>query len=163
MVKRGEASITAFLRAHRLRACATAVVLPPTSISFEWHSLLGCAMSRKPIWPLHAAACPTPLSPSLPFRAIRESAFGTVSPAARPVAEASQEVADESVWRSAVSRAPFSVCQRGARASAPHPWTRRHPRNQSGCREYALRSLRLDCRALMMRIVSLPCPNLRIV
>ena len=112
---------------------------------------------------LHVDAFPTPLFPLLPFRAIHESAFGTASPGARPDAEASQEAADECVSQSAASRGPFSACRPGARASAPHPSTRQHQRNQSGCREYALRSLRLDCRALMMRIVSLPCPNLRIV
>lgn len=51
MVERGEASITVFLRAHRLRACATAAVLPPKSISFEWHSLLGYAMLSNQIGP----------------------------------------------------------------------------------------------------------------
>src|SRR5690348_11349282 len=95
--------------------------------------------------------------------AVRVLASGRASPDARQAAGAVPEVAGGFVWQSAALRFRSSAVPRGGLASALHPRIPVYPKNQSPGRRYALRSLRLACRALMMRIVSLPSSNLRIV
>src|SRR5579862_2703738 len=58
---------------------------------------------------------------------------------------------------------PISAAPRGARASTPRRSILECRKNQFGCPEYALRSLRLACLALMILMVSVSFFSLRLV